>query len=51
MYAPSLISNPFILSKIWPRQASSMKNKWLKGDNSVNKQCMIMVLGFCPAPH
>ena len=29
----SLISIPFVLSKIWPGQASIIKNKWLRGDN------------------
>ena len=46
-----LISIPFVLSKIWPGQAYIMKNKWLWGDNSVNKQGMIMVLGFYSSPH
>jgi len=27
MYVPSLISIPFVLSKIWPGQATIMKNK------------------------
>jgi len=26
-------------------------NKWLWGDNTVNIQSMIMVLGFCPSPN
>ena len=35
MYVPSLISIPFVLSKIWPRQATIMNNtRWLRGDNS-----------------
>ena len=25
--------------------------KWLRGDNTVNKQGRIMVLGFCSSPH
>jgi len=29
MYVPSLISISFVLSKIWPGQATIMKNKWL----------------------
>jgi len=28
-----------------------MKNKWLWGNNSINMQGRIMVLGFCPSPH
>jgi len=49
MYVSSLISIPFVLSKIWPGQATIMKNKWLRGDNSINIQVMIMVLGHCPS--
>jgi len=44
MYVPSLISIPFVRSKIWPGQSTIMKNKWLRGDNSVNIQGKIMVL-------
>ena len=29
IYKPSLISITFVLSKIWPRQTSIMKNTWL----------------------
>ena len=50
MYVPSLISIPFVLSKIWPGQTSIMK-KWLWGDNSVNIQGRIIDFGFCPSPH
>jgi len=53
MYVPSLISISFVLSKIWPRQESIMKNKWLivtGGDNTVNIQGRIMVLVHCPSP-
>jgi len=32
MYVPSLISIPFVLSKIWPGKPIIMKI-WLKGDN------------------
>ena len=35
MYVPSLIQISFVISKIWPGQATVMKNKWLRGDNSV----------------
>ena len=51
IYKPSFISIPFLLNKIWLRQASIMKSKWLQGDNSINIQGRIMVLGFCPYPH
>jgi len=50
MYVPSLIAIPFVLSKIWPGQAS-IKKKWLWGDNSVNIEEMINVLMHCPVPH
>ena len=43
MYVPSLISIPFVLSKIWPEQATNMKIKWLWVDNSVNIQGRILV--------
>jgi len=49
IYKPSFISIPFVLSKIWHRQASIMKNKRLWGDNSINMQGRIMVLGFSPS--
>ena len=51
IYKPSFISIPFILHKIWPGQASIMKNKRLRGNNSINIQGRIMVHGFCPFPH
>jgi len=51
MYVPSLISIPFLLSKIWPGQATIMKNKWLWGDNSVNIQGRVMVLMQCTSFH
>jgi len=51
MYVPSLILIPFVLSKIWPGQATIMKKKWLQGDSSVNLQGMVMVLGFRPSTH
>jgi len=34
MYVQSLISIPFVLSKIWPGQATILKSIWLRGDNS-----------------
>jgi len=43
-------SNPFVFSKIWPRQESVMK-KGLRGDNYVNIQGRIMVLVHCPSSH
>jgi len=49
MYVPSLISIPFVLSKIG--QASIMKKKWLWGDNSVNMQDRFIVVVHCPFPH
>jgi len=49
MYVPILISISFVLSKICPGQASVMKNKRLKGDNSVNIQGRIVDVGFCPS--
>ena len=51
IYKPSFISIPFVLSKICPRQPSIMPNTMLRGDNSINIQARIMVLGFCPASH
>jgi len=33
MYVTCLISMPCVLSKIWARQESIMKKKWLRGDN------------------
>jgi len=51
MHVPYLISIPFVLSKIWPRQESIMEKKWLRGDNNVNIQGKIMVLGHCPSSH
>jgi len=42
MYVSSLISISFVLSKIWPREESIMKNKWLRGDNLINIQGKIM---------
>ena len=50
MYVPSLISIPFVLSKIWHGQTSIME-KWLWGDNSVNIQGRIIDFGFCPSAH
>jgi len=50
MYVPSLSSILFVLSKIWPGQASIMQ-KWLWGDNSVNIQYSINILVHCPFPH
>ena len=44
MYVPRLLSIRFVLSKIWPGQATVMKNKWLWGDNSVNIPGRIMVI-------
>jgi len=41
----------FVFSKIWHGHASIEKNKWLRGDNSLNKHVRIMVLVFCPSPH
>jgi len=51
LYVPSFISIPSVLLKIWPGQASIMKNKWLRGDNSVKIQSRIMVLVHCPSSH
>jgi len=51
IYKPSFISITFVLSKIWLRQTSIMKNKWLRGDNSVNIQDRIMDLVHCPFSH
>jgi len=48
---PSFIKIPRVLSKIWPGQASIMKNKWLRGDNTVNIQGRIMVIMHCPSSH
>jgi len=31
MYVPSLVLISVVLSKIWPEQATIMKNKWLWG--------------------
>ena len=45
IYIPSFISIP-VLSKIWPRQASIMEKKWLRGDNSINIQGRIMCTEF-----
>ena len=50
MYLPRFISIPFVLSEVWPRQAFIMK-KLLQGNNSINIQGRIMVLGDCPSPH
>ena len=44
MYVSSLITIPFVLSKIWPRQVYNMEKKWLRGDNYVNIQVRIRVL-------
>ena len=52
MYVPSLILTPFVLSKIWPRQESIMRyNKWLRGDNTVNIQGMVMVIVHSTSSH
>ena len=50
MYVPSFSLIPFILSKIWPGQATFMKI-WLREDNSVNIQGRIMVLEHCSYSH
>ena len=47
MYVPSLILVHFVLSKIWPGQASIM-NKWLWVDNFVNIQDKIIVVVAIP---
>jgi len=39
---------PFSTFQDMAGQASIMKNKWLKGDNYVNIQGMIMVIMQCP---
>jgi len=49
MYVPNLIS--ILLYKIWPEQATIIKNKWLWGDNSVNILGRIMVLVQCTSSH
>jgi len=36
---------------MWPGQATIMKNRWLRGDNSVNIQVRIMVLVQCTFSH
>ena len=51
IYKPSFISISLVLSKIWPRQESIIKNKWLWGDNSVNIQGRSMVLVHCPSSY
>jgi len=51
IYKPSFISIPFVLSKIWPRQASIVKNKWLRENNSVNIPGRIMGIGHCPSSY
>ena len=50
IYRPSFISIPFLLNKIWARQATTMKT-WLWGDNFVNIQGRSMVLVHCPSSH
>jgi len=50
IYKPSLISITFVLLKIWPR--TDIHNEtWLRGDNSINIQGRIIVLGFCHSAH
>ena len=51
IYKPSFISIPFVLSMIWPGHTSFMTKTRLRGDNSINIQGRIMVLGFCPSSH
>ena len=46
----SFQSLKYVLSKIWPGQASIMKNKWLRGDNSIHIQGRIMVIVLFPSP-
>ena len=43
IFKTNFISIPFLLNKIWTRQATTMKT-WLRGYNSVNIQGRIMVL-------
>ena len=50
LWCTKLNFNPFILSKIWPGQATNM-NKWLRGDNSINIQGTIMILMHCSFTH
>jgi len=46
IYKPSFISIPYVLSRIWPGQATIMK-KWLWGDKSINIQGRIMFIAHC----
>jgi len=46
IYKLSFISIPFVLFKILPGQASIIKNKRLRRDNSTNMQGRIMVLVY-----
>jgi len=40
MYVPSLFSIPFVLSNIWPGQATIMKKKWSSvGDTLLASEC------------
>ena len=50
-YKPNFISIWFVLSKIRLGQASIMTNTKLRGDNSINIQNRIMVLGNCPSSY
>jgi len=49
IYKPIFIS--FRILKIWLGQASIMKNKWLRGDNSVNIPGRIMINVHCPSSY
>ena len=51
IYKPSFILFPFVLSKVWPGQASIMTNTKLREDNSISIQRRSMVLRFCPSSH
>ena len=42
--------NPFCTFQDMARTGNTYE-KWLRGDNTVNIQSKIMVLGFCPSPH
>ena len=50
IYKPSFILIPLVPSKDMARTGNNYE-KWLRGDNTVNIQGKIMVLGFCPSPH
>ena len=47
MYEHSLISIPFVLSKIWPGQAIIMKKDGYGEITQINIQGMIMVIVHC----